>query len=232
MSLLEQLDVPKDDIRGMGIVVSKLVDTNAAKDSESEPSGRITSWFGKSTTKPTATDKINLSRRSLNETFDDIGDNANADLEQTAEVTVPPDTSPGDASSACLASNPSTSKTCNQPQIQAKESPSLKVGSEALADGDEDNSVIALSQFGQDSLSEEGSDCHRNEMEDDDIVLPSFSQIHMSQVAELPSPMRKSIIERVSIGSSHETSVDKPLRGSPPTKRISDGRKRPAARPR
>lgn len=230
MSLLEQLDVPKDDIRGMGIIVSKLVNTHTAKDSEYEPSGRITSWFGKSTTKPTATDKINLSRRSLNETFDDIGDNANADLEQTSEVPLLPDSLPGDASSSYLASNPSVSRTSNRPQIQTKESPSLKVGSDALGDENEDNSVIALSQFGQDSPSEESFYCHRNEMDDDDIALPSFSQIHMSQVAELPSPMRKNIIERVSIGSSHETLAGKPRKGAPPTKRTSDGGKRPPAR--
>ena len=47
---------------------------------------------------------------------------------------------------------------------------------------------------------------HINQDSDDDIALPSFSQLHMSQVAELPSPMRKSIVARISAGGLSETS--------------------------
>ena len=73
-NLLEQLNVPTDDIRGMGIVVSKLVDENAVKGGDMDFSARITSWFGQSTAKATESDSRPSSHRPLMEPFDPVGD--------------------------------------------------------------------------------------------------------------------------------------------------------------
>lgn len=209
LNLLEQLNVPKDDIRGMGIVVSNLVDLNVTKDVDIEPSGTITSWFGNYVTQTAdASARVDSSRRSLQESFYQAGETSGADRKTNDEVAVSGDALHADTPSDFLTRIlPSTE---NPASIQVDESEPLKIASEAAVPSEEKSasspvhgSDIVLSQLEQDYLSGDGSHC--NGMDDEDIALPSFSQIHMSQVAELPSPMRKSIIARI---ESHETALD------------------------
>jgi len=221
LDLLEQLNVPVDDIRGMGIVVSKLTNDNTSNGVDSEPSGRITSWFGQSiTAKAAESAGLASSRRSLLETSDDAGGASETD---TIDDQV--------SSSAAIREEPVTRESIALSQVDHDSLPfniRSDVEEERESSGDLEKSddeetvsdpivqtsMIAFSQP-EESLSQESSS-PRNTGLDDDIELPSFSQLHMSQVAELPSPMRKSIIARVSTGGLSDTSVDVAHRGEPP----------------
>lgn len=222
LSLLEQLAVPADDIRGMGIVMSKLTDEKSAvSDGQAETSGRITSWFGQSATKPAESTKPDSSRRALLKTFE----HAEAEVEVVAPAPATAPAGLGDHTSS-----PPTVRSEEENEFKEQSGESIDLDSEETMDRNRQASAIALSQLEQEFVPDE-SESPQNEL-DDDIALPSFSQLHMSQVAELPSPMRKSIIARVSTGGSCEMSND-PSTGEPklPTSVTAGARSSRAAPP-
>ena len=214
LNLLEQLAVPTDDVRGMGITMSKLVGENATYDVASEPPGRITSFFGQSIAKPA---EPASSRRCLLNTFDHANDGPGSDdaADPTSVPVASSEEPPATETIEILSQIDNDHEVPSSPDTRSKvDGVSLqsgdpkKVDLEEIVDGQGmmQLSSIVLSQPEQESLSQEGSSFHNDPPDwiDDDIVLPSFSQIHMSQVAELPSPMRKNIIARVSNTSTEE----------------------------
>lgn len=203
LKLLEQLNVPTDDIRGMGIVVSKLVgEDDKAKGGDVESPARITSWFGQSTAKKMSdSTERSSSHRSLTDSFDRVGDSLGSSAD-------------GDQRNAPDAESKSTSvvETSAAPtfsQINGKDDVTSSPGMND-EEVDHHNCCCDEKTIGSPSMpsaiderqSKQDSDL------DDDIALPSFSQLHMSQVAELPSPMRKSIAARISTGGLVAASVD------------------------
>ena len=153
MDMFRELKVERDDVRGMGIVISKLVDDDSGAPQASIAAHPISKWFSryKSTNNDTKfSRKVDLilpapiSDQVLEESNDDYNEPNSIRLESTRNVPVENDTS------------------CN------------------------------------------------------DIVLPALSQIHMSQVHALPSPMRKHIISEIENVKGKATSethhVQNPMR--------------------
>jgi impB/mucB/samB family C-terminal domain len=142
----ESMKMPADDVRGMGLIVSKLV-----VDGKDDRRQGIKQWFQPS--KPTEND-------------------------------------------------------CSSPQVQddhskfkAAESVALNKASDDMIDGaDETVDLQAESEDDDDSveiLVHPGSSSIPCDVDDCDIALPALSQIRMSQVQVLPSPMRRQITSKM-----------------------------------
>ena len=222
LTLLEQLSVSKDDIRGMGIVLSKLV-SDKASPIDSEPSNRITSWFGDPTAKtgkpmPSPTDDRKRAAQATVAMDSRNGKVSSDSPEQGTTEThletlsqkdfiLNPRMSQIDMS--FLESLPSDIRTEIEGQLAGYNVAQDAGNDEAAARPRMCLSPIVLSQneqsqpFSQDTPPQ-------NTLEDwqDDLALPSFSQIHMSQVAALPSPLRSKIISKISSGSCDDTPDD------------------------
>lgn len=206
MMLLKLLAVPVDDIRGMGIIVSKLF-SDKANHIDSEPSSRITSWFGgelarKSADHASSHDVSSLevsgfTPKNVTSSFSGI------EFQRPVTCHVPkrgslanPTLSQVDM--AVLASLPRDIRSEIEDQLGCSND-SMGIGIEEQAIGQQGSPTV-LSQCDGDGHSVQTSYTGQNspfEWNGDDLVLPPFSQIHMSQVAELPSPLRKNIIAKV-----------------------------------
>ena len=159
MQLLAGLDVPKEDIRGMGIVISKLVEH---KNSCKEPANSeqdIANWFARKV--PTNVDSSKENQRTR----------------KSVEFSLPPVVE-------------------NENGLAEKK------------DKNED-SVVTLPEQG--AFDEARSDHD----EDFDIALPALSQIHMSQVEELPSPMRKQVVSKMESARASEADPSEESKASP-----------------
>ena len=153
MVLFKEMGVALDDVRGMGIVISKL-DNEHSGENETDQSNAITKWFQKeSPKKPPATDKA-VDQNQESEAFE----REHTDQLPHAEGHLPNDDDDDDlsiSSEALLARN--SDRSCELQQ--------------AMPTGTPEN-------FG-------------------DIDLPSLSQIHMSQVKELPEDLQSEIMGRI-----------------------------------
>jgi impB/mucB/samB family C-terminal domain len=146
MNLYSELNLDQADVRGMGVVISKLVVDAAEKQIMATPKQSIAKWFNNNTAKSDA-----------------------ADSKRKVEFSLP------EAATEYVDSDGNTTS----PDI-------LWVGSSDKR--------------------------KRTEMNDDtdDIALPALSQIHMSQVKELPSPLRKKVIQKMEIEKSRNSTVQVP----------------------
>jgi impB/mucB/samB family C-terminal domain len=137
VELYHELKVAKEDVRGMGVVVSKLVQDSSVESIDSSPKKRsITKWFNEFATKSDA-DK---STRKV-------------------DFIVP-----------------------------------TKTLDEEVEEIDEDSTSSDILWVESEATCEQTTGIDNDNHE---IVLPALSQIHMSQVNLLPSPLRKQIINKM-----------------------------------
>ena len=151
MEMFYELKVEKDDVRGMGIVISKLVDDVCDAFQESNGTHSISTWL----------------RRPV--------------------------------------------PTMNEEKSWKKVDFILPAHMPDNAVAEIDDESIRYDTLCKSSLSKvtRNSDTGCN-----DIVIPAFSQIHMSQVNALPSPMRKQIIAKMANGKRTVTSEVDDLAGA------------------
>jgi hypothetical protein len=161
MQLYCELKVGKDDVRGMGVIISKLVNDISVESNKSDPNQNITKWFNEQKTNndPNRTtrrvDFVIPTKSVDNEVDDIVGEFSN---------------------------------------------------SEDIDDSSDSDILWVKSAESNDHVS-----VHDNDI--NDISLPALSQIHMSQVNALPSPMRKQIISKI----ENEASKHPPESFHPPT---------------
>jgi DNA repair protein REV1 len=241
MALFKQLVIPLDDIRGMGIVMSKLVGDKAKLVDSESSSSRITSFFGgEPTGKPAehvSSHAAEVSGRHEIDNPKSVASFAGAKfLDPTTSFTAErrsianPTLSQVDMN--VLASFPldirneiedqlgcSCYSTCVDPEESSiGQQESLNVSSQLHCD---DSSPT---MFAPQNAS--------FEWHGDDLALPPFSQIHMSQVAELPSPLRKKIIAKVmmtrptkdQVNLAQDEPVEKSLQSGGANARVADRR--------
>jgi len=159
MQLLAGLEVPKEDIRGMGIVISKLVeDKNSCKEAANSEQD-IANWFARKV--PTNVDDSKECQRTR----------------KSVEFSLPPVVE-------------------NETVLAEKNDKS-------------EDSVVTLPEQG---VFDEAMSDH---VEDFDIALPALSQIHMSQVEELPSPMRKQVVSKMESARASIADPSEESRASP-----------------
>jgi DNA repair protein REV1 len=155
MKILAELNVPVGEIRGIGIVMSKLVCDDTNIDDQVAPKQGIAKWL--------------------------MGPDSKSDWKS--------DTSGNkDLSSRVRFSETSAHSDSNQKDECASELTILKGIHDNLAGSEKANifcdnpAHIARATSEEDEL---------------DVAIPSLSQIHMSQVAELPSPFRNHIRSKI-----------------------------------
>jgi impB/mucB/samB family C-terminal domain len=137
MEMLQELKVDKDDVRGMGVVISKLIEDDSTDCIEASPKQSIARWFHGQDAKSSS---VKATRK--------------VDFFIPAEIS--------DAIHSV----------------------------EDIEDASISSDVICV---GVTTNGRNKPDSGHN----NDIALPAYSQIHMSQVLELPSPMRDQIISKM-----------------------------------
>lgn len=155
MQLLSEMKVPENDIRGMGIVLSKLI-ADKGEEKELAPTSKpsITSWFS----------------RQQQEDDDDCGTDR-VPKRKSVAFNLPAESFVEDVSID------STNAFAVRDQNDEDDNHSFIVNLP-------ENAATNTATTGPSDF-------------DFDIALPSLSQIHMSQVVELPSPMRRQIVSKM-----------------------------------
>ena len=157
--LCAELNVPKDDIRGMGMVLTKLDTTSKVAVNDRIRNQSITNWFDSCNIQGSASKK-----------------------QAPAEKT---DT--GEASEDAAAKEGENCESENM-EVDAGDKSDAEVCDIELLSQDSVNQEIDNPSTMQDS-----DQSPRSEESFCDVALPPMSQIHLSQVEALPSPMRRQI---------------------------------------
>lgn len=142
--LFRELKVDKDDVRGMGIVISRLVDDASNALDQFNSTHPISEWFSR----PTTTNNVEKTPRKV-------------------DFVLPAHTA--------------------DKQV------------EEIDDNSDNSDIICIDSKKKLSV-DSNTDCN-------DIALPALSQIHMSQVNALPSPLRKQITLKMENGKSQVAQV-------------------------
>ena len=170
MILFDELAVPKEDIRGMGITISKLASDKAKE-------------------------VVNVTTRSISSFFKDTSSDP---LDSHNDEVTPPFALKG---SSCIEERDHLSGILALP-------PSRQIDNEVLASLPED--IRAEIEAATEKRSSEAERRNVLELEkispyltdddDDDVmylVVPPASQVHMSQVQQMPSPIRRQIMAKL-----------------------------------
>lgn len=140
MPMLADMNIPKEDIRGMGIVVSKLARDFSIEKGPTSSHQSIVNWFS------------------------------------------------GKAKEIVIESKETGE---NRRKVQFSE-PDVLVGNDCQSETD-DESTCSLVVWSDERTARNTASGYKA----DDIALPALSQIHMSQVEVLPSPLKKQIVSRM-----------------------------------
>jgi hypothetical protein len=225
-SLFAEMNVETDDIRGMGIVVSKLdISSSESPGATTAQAQSIKNWFG------SRSEGVDKATKDNHPDFmhDEKLENATAEsppfpaLVQESDDATP--MNPSDASLQAASNKINESVMTELPQ--QKEAQSKEMSSVLLLEDDEvlcsetevvEEETMILSQESVEPVDDEQVDSGSREEyrpstpESDqnfwDVDLPPLSQIHMSQVAALPSPLRKQITSKVSENSKANTAAN------------------------
>ena len=213
MQLLKALKVPTEDIRGMGIVVSKLDNTTTEPGSGGQQAQSLMNWFSHSN---------QLSKPAKKST---------ANEREEGEYVTPNDDSQGGPAEPDFANQQPRYSQIDEailrelpPEIQEE----LRTGrsdvlptkgfggstnehdSQSNVEDQEDNDAHETLNLSQDSFEEDNqvvvlddndaadNSSVQSENSFSDVALPPLSQIHMSQVDALPSPIRRQIHSKIS----------------------------------
>ena len=180
--LCAELNVPKDDIRGMGMVLTKLDTTSNVAVNDGKRNQSITNWFGScnkqesASAKQAAAEKTDTDEASAAAKKGEIHRNDNVGVDAG-------DRSDGEACDIEVLSQDSINQEIDGPEI--------------LQDPDQ-------------SPRSEESFC--------DVALPPMSQIHLSQVEALPSPMKRQINTQIAKNNAIESTkqpTKQPVRQAP-----------------
>jgi DNA repair protein REV1 len=147
MKMFSDTAIPKEDVRGMGITVSKLVTDDAHCEGQANSKGSILHWLSKESASP---------------------------AKESPTSPAAPDKLEYDGSRE--------DNSLSQP------TPDEAMETVGVMDGVSAEPIVDSSPTYGATLS-----TLRASEEDNDIALPALSQIHMSQVEELPSPIRRQV---------------------------------------
>lgn len=195
MTLFAELGVPKEDIRGMGITLSKLTSDESHPSGTGESKQCITNWFNaKAVGQVAIVAGVEQNAGSV-QLFESDDDNRNSDNDEIVDV--------------------STDASLHQRHPERMNSPMNA------------ENTIELHDDPADDLSDDPTSVvvGINDDTECDIALPPLSQIRMSQVDALPSPLREQVRSKI---KSNETASNRVAKATidrrPVTKRA------PAAR--
>ena len=168
MRLFENLNVTKDDVRGIGLTVTKLTSDSKQKSNCSDTG--ISKWLHSGSSSSTNLESPPFSTSATGKEIE----TTSSEFKLGNECSVQPEPSP---TKQCLSKR--------------------EVFEVDLSDGGNDYSI-------------------HNAEDDSDVFIPSTSQIHMSQVDALPSPIRQTIVNGLNarrIQSSPQTCEQKKAPG-------------------
>jgi hypothetical protein len=214
-TLLRQLVIPIDDIRGMGIVMSKLVG-DRANQVNSESSSRIAWFFGGEPARQSAERALSHGDSLVEASGSAVGISRSYEISNAKSVASSFGTEFQDSVTSHAArrgslANPTLSQVDMNvlaslpPDIRNEIEDQLGCSSDSMCVETEE---LAVGQQGSPNVSSHRDHDHTSttsftpqtdsfDWHGDDLALPPFSQIHMSQVAELPSPLKKNIMAKV-----------------------------------
>jgi hypothetical protein len=217
MALFSELAVPLDDVRGMGIMLTKL-DNDNALEVQTAPTNRITNWLKKDKPGLEPLDRTKaIQRASLDDSDHKAEDRLDDEPRPTGHSA---DFSFGKESKT---NNSAFAADTDMSQVNYNEAGlPLYFQKEIMSDAEENcQSVVDLigvsSHFQHEPLSDDlddyasGSGTNPSQLEKifeatisgssppalTQLALPPFSQIHMSQVQALPQALQKQILARI-----------------------------------